>query len=365
MLPQLLFASVLGCALAAPTSRQVSPLSRKSTCTNPLVRKAWHTLTPAEKKAYIDAELCLMNTPGNLGLRGAKSKYDEFQAVHVYQSEIAHGVGQFFPFHRLYLHAHELTLRSTCNYTGTQPYWDETLDAGSFSTSSVLADFGGDGLSTERCISPTASPFGNIVLSIGPGYRLSQHCIQRSVSDPSSLSASPAFVADCLSKETYLQFWACAEARPHSAGHGGVGAQMMNPVSSPGDPLFYLHHAFLDKIWADWQAQEGKREQRLKEIGGNNRPVAFNFTDGPRFPPPTGGEFPGGGVMPPMFGGPGFGEPGDLVRPADVPEPIVMGDNGGNTTTLNQVMQMYGIVPNQTIAEIMDIQGDVLCYEYE
>jgi hypothetical protein len=43
---------------------------------------------------------------------------------------------------------------------------------------------------------------------------------------------------------------------------------MLNGVSSPGDPLFYLHHTWLDKIWADWQALN--KTARLKEIGGTN-----------------------------------------------------------------------------------------------
>jgi tyrosinase len=36
----------------------------------------------------------------------------------------------------------------------------------------------------------------------------------------------------------------------------------------------------------------------------------------------------------------------------------------GNTTTLNQVIHLYGLVENRTIAEIMDTRG-VLCYEYD
>lgn len=43
---------------------------------------------------------------------------------------------------------------------------------------------------------------------------------------------------------------------------------MQNGVSSPGDPLFYLHHTWLDKIWWDWQAKD--RANRVKDIGGTN-----------------------------------------------------------------------------------------------
>ncbi len=51
-----------------------------------------YTLSDSEKKAYLDAELCLMSKPSTLGLRGSRTKFDDFQAAHVLQSEIAHFV---------------------------------------------------------------------------------------------------------------------------------------------------------------------------------------------------------------------------------------------------------------------------------
>jgi hypothetical protein len=29
----------------------------------------------------------------------------------------------------------------------------------------------------------------------------------------------------------------------------------MVPMTSPNDPVFWLHHCFIDKLWADWQAK--------------------------------------------------------------------------------------------------------------
>jgi len=45
-------------------------------------------------------------------------------------------------------------------------------------------------------------------------------------------------------------------------------------------------------------------------------------------------------------------------------EPQVIGDPG-KEVTLDHLLEMYGIVPNQTVAEVMDIQGGVLCYAYD
>lgn len=39
----------------------------------------------------------------------------------------------------------------------------------------------------------------------------------------------------------------------HGEVHNWVGGNMANPKKSPNDPIFFLHHAFIDKVWADWQ----------------------------------------------------------------------------------------------------------------
>jgi Common central domain of tyrosinase len=38
----------------------------------------------------------------------------------------------------------------------------------------------------------------------------------------------------------------------HNLVHVWVGGSM-GPMSSPNDPVFFLHHCFVDKLWADWQ----------------------------------------------------------------------------------------------------------------
>lgn len=90
-------------------------------CTSLKKRREWHTLSDGDKRAYLDAELCLMKTPAALGLRGARTRFDELQSVHIFQAEIAHFVGQFFPFHRLFMHAHETLLEQVCGYKAGQP----------------------------------------------------------------------------------------------------------------------------------------------------------------------------------------------------------------------------------------------------
>jgi tyrosinase len=149
---------------------------------------------------------------------------------------------------------------------------------------------------------------------------------------------------------------------------------MLDPIASPGDPLFYLHHTWLDKIWWDWQALD--LEKRLTDISGPNIPRGF----GGGFP---GGGFPGGNGTNPFPGWPGGngtfpgfpgGAPGGggsdpwrnvppdaMIPPANSPDPE--GDPGSETT-LSHILHMYGVVPDATIADVMDIRGPLLCFEY-
>lgn len=106
---------------ASATSAVVTPRSPTGQCETKLQRKAWHTLSAAEKRAYIDAELCLIKLPATLGLTGAKNRFEELQSAHQVQAAITHGVGAFLPFHRLHMYAHEQLLRSECGYKGAQP----------------------------------------------------------------------------------------------------------------------------------------------------------------------------------------------------------------------------------------------------
>ena len=141
---------------------------------------------------------------------------------------------------------------------------------------------------------------------------------------------------------------------------------MINPLLSPGDPIFFLHHTYLDKLWWDWQSKD--LPHRLTEIGGNNTrqpfggfPPGFNFTLPPgfnfTFPPGDNPFFPPGNGSGP--GGPGGGF--DII-----PNPAFTDyfNDGGNATTLNHTLWSANIMPNVTIADVMDIGGSFVCAEY-
>jgi tyrosinase len=57
----------------------------------------------------------------------------------------------------------------------------------------------------------------------------------------------------------YNDFTYALEAGPHNHGHGLLGAPMDIVQTAPADPIFWMHHGQVDKIWAEWQdAHPGK-----------------------------------------------------------------------------------------------------------
>ena len=59
-------------------------------------------------------------------------------------------------------------------------------------------------------------------------------------------------IAAVNARTVFSAFQSVVEA-VHSAVHNAVGGTM-STASSPADPIFWLHHANVDRLWASWQA---------------------------------------------------------------------------------------------------------------
>ncbi|KAJ7815274.1 hypothetical protein B0H14DRAFT_2848064 [Mycena olivaceomarginata] len=98
-------------------------------------------------------------------------------------------------------------------------------------------------------------------------------------------SLSSAQIANTTKQQTFENFRIEVEGfsvpptlKAHDGGHFAVGGEMRDRYSSPGDPVFYLHHANLDRIWWLWQQQD--RKNRLFAISGRSNvdPPFVNVT---------------------------------------------------------------------------------------
>jgi hypothetical protein len=63
---------------------------------------------------------------------------------------------------------------------------------------------------------------------------------------------SQSSIDSVFEENTFSGFQFQLEEGPHNAVHRAVGGNMAQ-ANSPSDPVFFLHHANVDRIWAKWQ----------------------------------------------------------------------------------------------------------------
>jgi tyrosinase len=70
------------------------------------------------------------------------------------------------------------------------------------------------------------------------------------------------------------------ESEPHDYLHGAVGGDMGDPTISPKDPIFYLHHCNIDRLWDLWRSNHSNESDQLWK----------DFTFKANFPAPDGSK---------------------------------------------------------------------------
>lgn len=254
--------------------------------------------------------LCLQHKSSTTTYHDAKNRFDDFHAVHHAQTPEIHFVGHFALWHRFLLAEYERTLRDVCGYRGGQPFWDWSLDADTsdnFSTTIFETDifsaehgFGGNGAFVEAdsaldvfnltgmgrtgggCVQDGPFTAEHFLVNVN---QTKPQCLTRDfVPKIMNWCADPANVAHVLEQPDYTSFAFALEGIPaftqpnvHASGHFGVGGALGtlgNQYNSPGDPLFYLHHGNLDRIF--WQWQQKDLHTRLNEVGGPVVPFDYN-----------------------------------------------------------------------------------------
>ncbi|KAI1505162.1 hypothetical protein F5X99DRAFT_416239 [Biscogniauxia marginata] len=233
---------------------------------NPAVRFEWRNYSETDRNAFLDAIKCLLDAPsGGDQYKGSTNRYEDLVAVHHTMTSSIHGYAQFLLWHRYFVWIFEKMLREECSFDRAMPWWDETLDTGNFSASPLFTDayFGPlperPSETQAYCINPPR--FGGIRLHIGPGQSFTERCLSRGVNETQTAAVTTNFVNDCNARSTYNEMRACQELGPHAYGHNGVGGVMADVSSSVGDPVFFMHHTFVDHTYRIWQNANATRTQ--------------------------------------------------------------------------------------------------------
>ncbi|KLU92244.1 hypothetical protein MAPG_11190 [Magnaporthiopsis poae ATCC 64411] len=122
--------------LVAAATATAIPAPRDNKCTSPEVRKEWRELSSGEKAEYLRAAKCLRELPKKkyAEVDVVKTRMDELVWTHFSLNLDIHFVANFLPWHRWFVKLHEDMLRNECNFKGTQPYWDWSIDADALNT---------------------------------------------------------------------------------------------------------------------------------------------------------------------------------------------------------------------------------------
>lgn len=247
-----------------------------------MVRQEWRALSLEDKDGYITALRCLRSLPPQLShMPPNASSYSDFPYIHAHIGYRTHNSASFLPWHRYFLHLYEQRLRSECGYAGGIPYWDWTKDADDLAKSPVFdaqSGFGGNGdMDGElivgqhgRCVMD--GPFAGLeVLWYDVKYR--PHCLSRGfrtdedgiVGKMDGSALRPAEIEAILELDEYEAFVTMLEKKVHDVIPFGVGGDF-ETFSAPFEPLFWLHHSQLDRIWWLWQQE---KERRTAEYRGH------------------------------------------------------------------------------------------------
>ena len=304
---------------------------------NAAVRTEFRAMSKEMRKQFTDSVTCLKNMPPKASTEelssyasganhGIKSRYDEFVATHIANTFKIHATADFLAWHRNFIFEFEQDLKNDCGYTGNLPYWDWAADAEAVDQSEI---FNGDEYSMGSngeyiagrsdtylglqdlnfppgtgggCV--YSGPFSNTtyITNLGPidspynnnvegEFDFNPRCLVRDLNSWfSSRYNTYEQVSDLVIGEDSVQYFQALmqgylgdnKLGVHGGGHwlGGGPSQLEDFHSSPNDPVFYIHHAMIDRIWTVWQYMD--RESRQEQIYGtstlNNSPASPDMT---------------------------------------------------------------------------------------
>ncbi|CAK4032147.1 Di-copper centre-containing [Lecanosticta acicola] len=305
------FQNVSDIADEAMRSNIASRGNVQCTYENADVRREWRTLSQHTRKSFTDAVLCLQQkAPEKMTAAeapyypGVKTRWDEYVATHINYTLNIHDTADFLAWHRAFTHYLEQDLKNLCGYTGVMPYWNWALDYASpqdsplFNGDEYSMSGNGESISGRSdtwlaqqevdfppgtgggCV--TSGPFKDYTVNLGPldlpnannvnsTFEYNPRCLERDLNPWVSTNYNTyRNLTDLLLENTHIEdFQAIMQGYNsdtnrfgvHGGGHWQVGGSMMDFHSSPADPVFFLHHAMIDRVWTIWQNLDIYRRQ--------------------------------------------------------------------------------------------------------
>lgn len=179
-------------------------------------RKHYVALTPAEQQKFVAALIAVKRA-------GVVDRFAEIHSRHFAMG--IHHSSHFLPWHREFILRFERELQKK-DASIALPYWDSTVDRSASNplwSQSFLGRF-------------------------NAAWRL-----HRSLGAADHLP-TPQTVQSTQAIGAYKDYWPRLEVDVHNHPHVWVGGVMAG-AASPGDPVFFLHHAYIDMLYARWRTE--------------------------------------------------------------------------------------------------------------
>jgi tyrosinase len=184
----------------------------------------------------------------------------------------------FLPWHRAYIYWFEVIIRSYVAQLGgpenwTLPYWNYS---GDYDASDPSAPW-------PRSVLPWV--FGQATLPDGSGNPLFLDKVRRGLQPGIQLEVTTPYYYQAYDLPAYQDFNQTLDQTIHGAVHGDVGSGD-GVVSSTGwmqrvppaafDPIFWLHHAEIDRFWVGWLANGNSNPTDDGWLQANDDPERAN-----------------------------------------------------------------------------------------
>jgi tyrosinase len=214
------------------------------------IRRGVHNLTAEDVTAFRQSYREMMAIRDNrsyaffAGLHGAPN----FWCWHHQRSERSGQLRQLFlPWHRAYLYNFELAMRDRVSGVSL-PWWDWTLRP--------PRQNGIPRIFTDRMANGQPNPLASFRMDVpnaSPPLR------RATVRRPGPLAALPTqqAVDRVLTNNTDWSSFTDALEQIHDQIHGWVSGDMGFVATAAYDPIFWSHHAMIDRLWWLWQVRNG------------------------------------------------------------------------------------------------------------
>ncbi|MBW4678851.1 MAG: tyrosinase family protein [Microcoleus vaginatus WJT46-NPBG5] len=244
------------------------------------VRRNAATLNATEIERFVNAIRMLKTRTVTAANGVVISEYDQFVAAHLGAMDLAgrpgpdgrplvnaaHGRAGFLPWHRTFTYEFEKALQ-VVDPTVTIPYWDWTDISGSQNVIFTNNFMGGNGstngnpggavqsgpFTTARGWVQRSDLSRDVWLGTSTGTQALTRNLGSFAPGPTNRGMITAAQENtALNTTSYLTLNNRIELNIHNPMHNWVGGSM-NLMTSPNDPIFWMLHANVDRLWARWQ----------------------------------------------------------------------------------------------------------------